>query len=197
MRFSRLNTTTTVRIAQTAATVFSFKLICTASMPVLAQLPQGPFPLRKPTIRDRVFQAYFRMRRPATLGVRGVVVNAKGEVLLLRHTYTPGWHFPGGGVEQRETCALSLSRELEEEAGIIAPPQSLELISVHANHAFFPNDHVLVYRVTAWTQGKSTQKGEITEVRFFDPLSPPPDISKGTQRRLDEIFSGKPRSEHW
>ena len=35
------------------------------------------------------------MRRPTTLGVRGVVSNADGKVLLLRHTYTPGWHFPG------------------------------------------------------------------------------------------------------
>jgi 8-oxo-dGTP pyrophosphatase MutT (NUDIX family) len=197
IRFSRLKTTTTVRIAQTDATVFSFNPFCTASMPVLPQLPQGPNPLRKPTFRDRAFQTYFRMRRPATLGVRGVVVNEKGEVLLLKHTYTPGWHFPGGGVERRETCALSLSRELEEEAGIIAAPESLELISVHANHAYFPNDHILVYRVPTWTQGESTQKGEIAEVRFFDPLAPPTDISKGTQRRLDEIFGGKPRSEHW
>lgn len=197
MRFSRLKTTTTVRIAQTAATVFSFKLICTASMPVLPPDLQGPSPLRKPTIRDRVFQSYFRMRRPATLGVRGVVVDEKGQVLLLKHTYTPGWHFPGGGVERLETCGLSLIRELEEEAGIIAAPESLELLSVHANHAFFPNDHVLVYRIRTWTQGKSTQKGEIAEVRFFDPKSPPPDISKGTQRRLDEIFGGQPASEHW
>lgn len=166
-------------------------------MPVLPHDPQGPSPLRKKTIRDRVFQAYFRMRRPATLGVRGVVVDEKGQVLLLKHTYTPGWHLPGGGVERLETCALSLVRELEEEAGIIASIASLELISVHANHAFFPNDHVLVYRVRSWTQGKSTQKGEIAEVRFCDPLSPPPDISRGTQNRLDEIFGGKPHSEHW
>ncbi len=197
MRFRRLKTTTTVRIAQTAATVFSFKLICTASMPVLPHDLQGLSPLRKKTIRERVFQGYFRLRRPATLGVRGVVVDEKGHVLLLKHTYTAGWHFPGGGVERLETCAWSLSRELKEEAGIIAAPEALELISVHANHAFFPNDHVLVYRVRTWTQGKSTQKGEIAEVRFVDPKSPPPDITKGTQNRLDEIFGGKPRSEHW
>ena len=166
-------------------------------MPVLPHTRQGPSPLRKPTFRDRVFQTYFRMQRPATLGVRGVVTDEKGRVLLLKHTYTPGWHFPGGGVERLETCGLSLVRELQEEAGIIAAPDALELISIHANHAYFPNDHVLVYRVASWTQGESTQKGEIAAVDFFDPFAPPPDISKGTQRRLDEIFGGKPRSEHW
>jgi 8-oxo-dGTP pyrophosphatase MutT (NUDIX family) len=137
------------------------------------------------------------MRRSATLGVRGVVVDRKGKVLLLRHTYTPGWHFPGGGVESRETCALALARELEEEAGIKTTPDAFELVSVHANHAFFPNDHVLVYRITAWTQGEPTQKGEIEEVRFVDPLDPPPEVSAGTKRRLDELFGGKPRSEIW
>lgn len=120
-----------------------------------------------------------------------------GKVLLLRHTYTPGWHFPGGGVEKGETCALSLSRELEEEAGIKAAPEQLELVSVHANHAFFPNDHVLLYRVTAWTQGKPTQRGEIAEVRFCDPQDPPPDTSAGTMRRLQELFGGRPRNELW
>ncbi|MDP3495133.1 MAG: NUDIX domain-containing protein [Hyphomonadaceae bacterium] len=153
--------------------------------------------MRKPTIRDRVFQSYWRMRRPATLGVRGVVVDEQGRVLLLRHTYTPGWHFPGGGVEKGETCALALSRELEEEAGIRAAPEAFELVSVHANHAFFPNDHVLVYRITAWTQGEATQRGEIAEVRFCDPGNPPDEVSKGTKRRLDEIFAGARRSEQW
>jgi 8-oxo-dGTP pyrophosphatase MutT (NUDIX family) len=137
------------------------------------------------------------MSRSATLGVRGVVVDAKGHVLLLRHTYTPGWHFPGGGVEKGETCALALTRELEEEAGIRAEPEALDLVSIHANHAFFPNDHVLVYRITVWTQGAATQKGEIAEVGFFDPQKPPEGISKGTQRRLDELFAGAARSELW
>lgn len=153
--------------------------------------------MRKPSLRDRAFQRWFRLRRSATLGVRGVVVNAAGEVLLLRHTYTPGWHLPGGGVEKLETCALSMQRELHEEAGIIADANAIELVSIHANHAFFPNDHVLLYRVTAWTQGEATQRGEIAEVRFVDPNDPPEGTSPGTLRRLAELFAGAPRSELW
>ncbi len=124
-------------------------------------------------------------------------MDEQGHVLLLRHTYTPGWHFPGGGVERRETAAQSLIRELHEEAGIRAAADALELVSIHANHLFFPNDHVLVYRIKAWTQGEPTQKGEIAEVRFVDPLNPPDGVTAGTKRRLDELFAGKPRSEAW
>ena len=151
--------------------------------------------MRKRTLRDRAFQSFWRLRRPATLGVRGVVTNDRGEVLLVRHTYTPGWHFPGGGVEQRETCALALKRELQEEAGIEA--DELELISIHANHAFFPNDHVLVFRVVKWRQGKVLQRGEIAEICFADPQHPPEGVTAGTKRRLDELFGGKPASELW
>lgn len=132
-----------------------------------------------------------------TLGVRGIVADSQGRVLLLRHTYTPGWHFPGGGVEKGETAALSMQRELVEEAGIIVAEGGMELVSVHANHSFFPNDHVLVYRISQWTQGEQTSKGEIAEIGFFDPSAPPEGTSGGTRRRLAELFSGAPRSESW
>jgi 8-oxo-dGTP pyrophosphatase MutT (NUDIX family) len=153
--------------------------------------------LRKKTLRDRAFQSFFRMQRSMTLGVRGVVVDASGKVLLLRHTYTPGWHFPGGGVEKGETAAHSMIRELKEEAGIEATENDLQLISIHANHAFFPNDHVLVFRVNSWRQGKATSHGEIAEIRFVEPSSPPEDVSKGTNNRLKELFSGQVVSQLW
>lgn len=131
------------------------------------------------------------------MGVRGVVTDASGKVLLLRHTYTPGWHFPGGGVEKGETAAQSLIRELKEEAGIETTAESLQLASIHANHAFFPNDHVLVFRVKLWTQGEATSRGEIAEIRFVDPANPPEGTTKGTQHRLAELFGGAKVSELW
>lgn len=132
-----------------------------------------------------------------TLGVRGIVVDAEGRVLLVRHTYTPGWHLPGGGVEKGETALLSMQRELLEEAGIVAEPGAVRLVSVHANHSFFPNDHVLVYRIDDWTQRQPTSQGEIAEIRFVDPLGPPEGTSPATRRRLDEMFAGADTSEFW
>jgi ADP-ribose pyrophosphatase YjhB (NUDIX family) len=148
------------------------------------------------TLRDRAFQAWWRIRRPMTLGVRGVVVNAAGQVLLLRHTYTPGWHFPGGGVERGESCGHALIRELREEAGISAsaPPR---LVSVHSNQANHPGDHVLVYRIDAWTQGEATARGEIAEVGFYDPKAPPQGVTAGTARRLAELFGGAAPDPNW
>lgn len=148
------------------------------------------------TLRDRAFQSWFRLNRSMTLGVRGVVTDAGGRVLLVRHTYTPGWHFPGGGVERGETALQALAKELREEAGVIlAGPASL--LSVHSNHGFFPNDHVLVFRISDWRQEARPDRGEIAETGFFDPLAPPEGVTGGTARRLEEIFGGKPPGEAW
>jgi 8-oxo-dGTP pyrophosphatase MutT (NUDIX family) len=148
------------------------------------------------TFRDRLFQVWFRASRSLTLGVRGLVQDEAGRVLLVRHTYTPGWHFPGGGVERGETAAQSLARELQEEAGVVATAP-LDLLSVHANHAFFPNDHVLLFRVPAWRQEPRPNRNEIAETGFFDPLRPPQGTTGGTLRRLAEVFDNAEFSEHW
>lgn len=132
-----------------------------------------------------------------TLGVRGVVVDGEGRVLLLRHTYTPGWHFPGGGVEKGETSHQALLRELLEEAGVDATASAVRLVSVHANAAIFPNDHVLVYRVEGWRQVAATQRGEIAEKGFFYPHDLPAGATPATRRRLDELFGGAEISPHW
>ncbi len=152
--------------------------------------------MKRRPLRDRAFQTYWRFQRPLTLGVRGVVVNAEGGVLLLRHTYTPGWHFPGGGVERGETAELSIKRELQEEAGVelTGPPS---LLSIHSNHASFPGDHVLIFRIPLWSQGVRENSTEIAETGFFDPRSPPEGTTGGTRRRLDEIFGGAALSPNW
>ena len=54
------------------------------------------------------------------LGVCGVVLNAKGEVLLLRHRFWKdgSWGLPSGYAQKGETVEKTLSRELLEETGV-------------------------------------------------------------------------------
>src|SRR5271163_817607 len=62
-------------------------------------------------LRSRAAHLSFLLMRPMTLGVRAVVIDDNDRVLLVRHGYVSGWHFPGGGVEVGETCSQALARE--------------------------------------------------------------------------------------
>jgi len=143
-----------------------------------------------------VFRLHARLRRGMTLGVRGVVVDAEGGVLLVEHTYIPGWHLPGGGVERGETAVQSLGRELEEEAGV-QPTTAPRLISIHSNHRSYPGDHVLVYLVEAWAPCPATSRGEIHQIGWFAPNKLPPGATPATRARLAEIFGGQIGHPDW
>jgi len=149
---------------------------------------------------ERLFRPLIQMRhrlvRGMTMGVRGVVVDGEGRVLLIQHTYVSGWHLPGGGVGRGETALESLERELVEEAGVRVTGRCA-LLSLHNNDAIFPGDHVLVYRIDHWEPCAATSRGEIKAVAWFAPDRLPEDATRGTRARLDEVFGGRPANERW
>ena len=111
----------------------------------------------------------FLVTRPMSLGVRGIVISANDEVMLVRHGYVSGWHFPGGGVEVGETCVESVTRELEEEACIAleGPPV---LHGLFFNTQTSKRDHLAAVVRNFRVLGKRTPDWEIREARFFRVL---------------------------
>jgi len=147
-------------------------------------------------LRQAAFRAWFRLTRPMTLGVRGIVENEAGQVLLVRHTYVAGLFLPGGGVERGEPALEALTRELVEEAGVEVE-DSPELLGIFSNHRVFRNDHVLLYRIKAWRPVSATSRGEIAEIVWADPSELPDDTTSGTRRRLEAVYHGAPAGLYW
>jgi len=158
----------------------------------IERVPRG---LRR--LAGKTLHLYFRLRRGMTLGVRAAVLSEAGEILLVRHTYTPGWHMPGGGVEPDETLVDALAKELREEANIVLTSPAV-LHGIFLNRHVSVRDHVAVFIVRAFAQSAPKQPDhEIAEARFF-PLSALPDgTTPGTRRRLAEIIEGNAPSAEW
>lgn len=146
---------------------------------------------------DKVLGPIRRMLAGLTLGAQGILIDPKDRVLLVRHTYRPGWFFPGGGVEWGEPIEEALARELEEEVGakLLAPPQ---LHGVFANFASFPGDHIVVFVARHWERTDVRRdNSEIAEVGLFEGRCLPEATDAGTRRRLQEIFDQLPKIALW
>ncbi len=145
----------------------------------------------------KTLQRYWRLRRGLTMGVQALVLDGERRVLLVRHGYRLGWHFPGGGVEKRETVATALARELQEETGVILsqPPQ---LFGVYANFQSFPGDHIALFVARRWRRDRvPSPNTEIREQGFFAADALPAGTTGGTRRRIAEVLDRTPRSETW
>ena len=151
-----------------------------------------------PRVRGRLFHFYFRIARPMTLGVRGLVHReADDSVFLIRHTYVPGWQLPGGGVEADETMEEALARELIEE-GNIELRATPELRSMHFNRQASRRDHVALYVITKFRQtAPRLPDREIAEAGFFPRGALPRGTTPATHRRLAEVFGGITPSADW
>ena len=153
--------------------------------------------MHRQTLLTKALQRYWRLTRSLTLGAQGVVIAPDDRVLLVRHTYRPGWHFPGGGVEKGETVLEALQRELAEEAGITLDGDP-ELFGLYANFRLFPGDHIALFLVRSWRRNAVPPPNhEIAEQRFFSLHELTPDVSPPTRLRLAEILEGRRRATNW
>jgi 8-oxo-dGTP pyrophosphatase MutT (NUDIX family) len=129
--------------------------------------------------------------------VRGLVVDPEGRVVLIKHSYVPGWHLPGGGVEPGETILDALIRELAEE-GNIEPTAPPVLHGMYFNDRSSQRDHVALFVLRDFRQTAAPKPSpEIVAHGFFVIDELPNDTTAATRARIIEVLGGAPVSERW
>jgi ADP-ribose pyrophosphatase YjhB (NUDIX family) len=128
------------------------------------------------------------------MGVAALVEDGEGRVLLVRHSYNPGWRLPGGGVGRGEACADAVLRELCEEVGLSGG--SAGFVSLHSRAAGWATMVVALYRVTGAAVNFRPNL-EIREICFADPRHPPQGSTPATLRRLAEFTGAVTPSLYW
>jgi 8-oxo-dGTP pyrophosphatase MutT (NUDIX family) len=158
-------------------------------MPTLGRFPAP--------VLTRLFHFYWRFSRGLTLGVRAVVLDPQGRIFLVEHSYIPGWHLPGGGVERGETMHEALERELKEEGNIdiLGPPI---FHGLYFNARVSDRDHVALFVVREFRQETPPAPNrEITRSGFFAPDNLPDETTRATRARLAEVLGGADIAHRW
>lgn len=129
----------------------------------------------------RLFQTQF------LVGITGVILNDKHEVLLFKHTYRSGhsWSLPGGYMKAREHPLEGLEREIEEESGFIVSAD--EQVRIRTDR----NSSRLDITVTGkFMGGEFKPSAEVSEYGFFT-LKNLPQISKNQLLLIEQVLGKK------
>ena len=105
----------------------------------------------------RVFQSQF------LVGVTGVILNDKNEVLLFKHTYRKqSWSLPGGYLKAGEHPAEALEREIKEESHLIVSVD--EMLKTRTDR---DGSRLDMCFVGVFIGGEFTPSSEVSEYGFF------------------------------
>ncbi len=138
-----------------------------------------------------------RLVKAKTVGVRALVFDSSGRILLVKHTYREGWHTPGGAVDYEETPLNALKREVLEETGIVLD-NNISLFAVYLNKWRRLDDFPILY-VAIDQQGKAiaNDQYEIAEAGWFLLDALPEEITAKTRQRIEEYLGRQKISDTW
>jgi len=116
------------------------------------------------------------------VAVIGIVLDERDQLMLFRHSYRPfaPWRLPSGFLQDGETFAESITREIREETGL-----EIEVDRVLLGEPGRRPRRVDVWLKCRWISGTARPSAEVDEVGFFD-LDALPRLIRSQERFLGE-----------
>jgi 8-oxo-dGTP diphosphatase len=129
------------------------------------------------------------------LGAACVVVDDRGWVLMVRHTYGHrNWELPGGGSVPGEDPATTAQRELLEETGVDAVPAAMTGLYFESGNGPVPMLHVVFRLELPADQRPVASSPEVDAAAFWPADALPRPLSDFTARRIADALG---RDARW
>jgi 8-oxo-dGTP pyrophosphatase MutT (NUDIX family) len=129
----------------------------------------------------RVRLVYWWLVRPKRSGVK-VALTCGSEILLVWHTYMPGWNLPGGGYRpRRETPEEAGRREIRQELGLDLG--TVTVLGAFESKREHKRDTITCLRAEISRSG-TVSSAEIREARWFDRDALPESLDDVNQEAL-------------
>jgi 8-oxo-dGTP diphosphatase len=126
----------------------------------------------------RFFQSQF------LVGVTGIILNDKQEVLLFKHTYRQTrWSLPGGFIKSREHPFEALEREIAEESGLVVSAD--EQLKIRTDRDTSRLDVTVTGKFIG---GEFKPSKEVSEFGFFS-LGNLPQISNSQLLLIEKVLN--------
>lgn len=138
----------------------------------------------------------WRVLRPRTTGVKVMLFNAAGELVLVRNSYGRSDLFvlPGGGVRPFESPSRAAIREIREELGVEI--ETMVPVSRHTSSAEGKRDTIHLFR--AFVDGQlEPDPIELEQACFVAVGELPSTTSPATRRRVEEYLGQRAADGTW
>jgi 8-oxo-dGTP pyrophosphatase MutT (NUDIX family) len=138
----------------------------------------------------------WRVFRPRTTGVKVMLFNPAGDLVLVRNSYGRSDLFvlPGGGLRPFEAPARAAVREMREELGVEI--DQVSLASLHATAVEGKRDTIHLFTAVV-DQQLVPDPSELAEARFAAPGDLPSATSPATRRRVEEYLGQRAPDGTW
>lgn len=124
------------------------------------------------------------------IGVTGVILNEKNEVLICKHTYRKTkWSLPGGYIKGKEHPKEGLVREIEEETGFIVRIE--EELRIRTDRETARLD---ISFIGKYIGGEFKPSHEVSEAHFF-AFENLPNLSQNQLLLIREVLQKQPSRE--
>lgn len=143
-----------------------------------------------------ILRVYWRIVRPRTIGVRGIIQDDEGRILFVRHSYgSRHWFLPGGGGDGSESADESMVREMWEETGLKV--EVTKLVGVYLWLGSYKRDNIFVFACRQIGGEIQIDRGEIADMGWFTLAALPQPLNRGTEAVLADWQASHTGFGHW